>query len=100
MRPACQSGGDGAGAGYAAAVPIVLDPKRIHEALVDLDFPATKDEILAAAQRNAPDGEEVLKALRSLPPVDYHNLDEIIRSAPRMRTPPADPPWPRAPRAR
>ena len=45
-----------------------------------LDFPASKDEIIAEAIREgAPD--DVLRALRALPPVDYANRSEVGRSA-------------------
>ncbi|MCW2723317.1 MAG: hypothetical protein JWN35_238 [Frankiales bacterium] len=44
------------------------------------DFPAPRDEIVQEAEREgAP--PEVLKALRGMPPVDYHNKDEVARSA-------------------
>ncbi|GIJ50396.1 hypothetical protein Val02_72820 [Virgisporangium aliadipatigenens] len=45
-----------------------------------LDYPATRDEIVQEAEREgAPN--EVLKALRGMPPVDYRNKDEVVRSA-------------------
>jgi hypothetical protein len=45
-----------------------------------LDYPATKDEIVAEAEREgAP--EEVVKALRGMPPVTYANKNEVYRSA-------------------
>ena len=77
---------------------IELEPRRLYQALRDVDYPATKEGLLAAAQRNAPGDEEVLKVLRSLPPVTYANGNEVIRSAPRLRTPGTTPPWPRDPR--
>jgi hypothetical protein len=45
-----------------------------------LDFPADKEAIIREAEREgAP--HEVLKALRAMPPVDYANTGEVIRSA-------------------
>ena len=53
---------------------------EIEDALNAVDFPASKDELVAqASQRGAED--HVVKALRSLPPeVEYANVDEVIRS--------------------
>jgi Protein of unknown function (DUF2795) len=48
--------------------------------LEDATFPASKDELVATAERaGAPEG--VVKALRAMPPVDYANRDEVARSA-------------------
>jgi hypothetical protein len=45
-----------------------------------VDFPAGRDDILRQAHReDAP--PEVLAALRALPPVDYRDMDEVLRSA-------------------
>lgn len=45
-----------------------------------VDFPASKEEIIGEAQREgAP--EDVLKALRAMPPVEYRNRAEIAASA-------------------
>jgi len=66
---------------------IELDPRRLWDALTDVDYPASKDDLLAAATRNAPGDEDVAKVLRSLPPETYANGDEVIRSAPRLSTP-------------
>ncbi len=48
--------------------------------LGEVDYPADKDALLAAAQRHgAPD--EVLRALRTVPPgIDYAHADEVVRS--------------------
>jgi hypothetical protein len=48
--------------------------------LGEVDFPADKDALLAAAERHgAPD--EVLRALRTVPPgIDYAHTDEVVRS--------------------
>jgi hypothetical protein len=47
----------------------------------DADFPATKDELIRAAQA-AGASDEVLRALRALPPVEYRNRTEVGRSVP------------------
>jgi hypothetical protein len=54
--------------------------KEIEDALNAADFPADKDELIAqAAGQDA--GDNVVKALRSLPPeIEYANLGEVIRS--------------------
>ncbi len=47
--------------------------------LAAADYPIAKDDLVVLAeQSNA--AEDVQKALRSLPPVDYANADEVIRS--------------------
>ena len=66
---------------------IELEPRRLWAALSDVDYPATKDDLIAAAERNAPGDQDVLAVLRSLPPETYGNGNEVIRSAPRLRTP-------------
>jgi hypothetical protein len=53
----------------------------IKEALNALDFPAGKDDIVRHAE-SAGAGEDVLKALRTLPLADYRNMDEVLRSTP------------------
>ena len=52
----------------------------IRRALGALDFPADKDEIVAAAQAAGAD-DETLRALRALPRADYLNVAEVVRSA-------------------
>lgn len=60
--------------------------------LTAMDFPAGKEDILREAERSgAP--PEVLRALRAMPPVDYHNVGEVARSArisPAPEVTPAD----------
>ena len=54
--------------------------EQVVEYLVAADFPATKDELVEEAARNgAPD--DVLKALRAMPPVEYGSKAEVQRSA-------------------
>ena len=53
---------------------------EVRRCLKTMDFPATRDDIVREAERlGAP--EEVLKALRGMPPVEYRNKDEVLRSA-------------------
>uniref|UniRef100_UPI0015864046 DUF2795 domain-containing protein n=1 Tax=Streptomyces sp. TRM64462 TaxID=2741726 RepID=UPI0015864046 len=54
-------------------VPEVLD------AIKDTDFPAGKDELLDAARR-AGASQEVIKALRGIPPEQYGNREDVARS--------------------
>jgi hypothetical protein len=53
--------------------------ETVEAALVDVDYPATKDELVEAAARNGAD-EEALRALRAMPPVDYRNRQEVLQS--------------------
>jgi hypothetical protein len=56
-----------------------ITPDTVLGYLEDVDYPADKDTLLAAAQRHsAPD--EVLKAIRAIPPVDYRSRAEVARS--------------------
>lgn len=52
---------------------------EMKDALSQVDFPATKEEIVRSAEQQ---GASVAaqKALRSLPPVTYENVDEVLRS--------------------
>jgi hypothetical protein len=56
------------------------DADAVKAALVDADYPATKDELVQYAEV-AGANEPTVKALRAMPPVDYRNLDEVLRSA-------------------
>lgn len=56
-----------------------VSAKQLTDALSDADYPATKDELLEVVERNDA-GEEVRKAIRSLPPVDYGSTAEVVRS--------------------
>ncbi|MEV4759697.1 DUF2795 domain-containing protein [Micromonospora sp. NPDC049559] len=48
--------------------------------LSSMDYPASKEQIIHGAQEaGAP--PQVLRALRALPPVDYQNSNEVLRSA-------------------
>ncbi|WP_121188529.1 DUF2795 domain-containing protein [Nocardiopsis sp. Huas11] len=49
--------------------------------LGQVPFPADKERIVDRAADLGADGEQ-LKALRAMPPVDYGNADEVMRSVP------------------
>lgn len=52
----------------------------VIEYLTEVDWPASKDQLVEAAQQaGAP--EDVVKALRGMPPVDYADKGEVKRSA-------------------
>ena len=55
--------------------------RRLHDCLNDVDFPATKDDLLTAAARNGCD-EDTTRALRAIPPESYANLTEVMTSVP------------------
>ncbi|MBC2864643.1 DUF2795 domain-containing protein [Streptomyces mexicanus] len=51
----------------------------VVKAVKDVDFPAGKDDLVQAASRSgAP--QEVVKALRGIPPEQYANREEVARS--------------------
>lgn len=53
----------------------------VLRSLRDVDFPAGKDELIRAAQEaGAP--EEVIHALRAIPPEVYRSRTEVARSVP------------------
>ncbi len=52
----------------------------VKEALSDLDFPATKEQIVEHAERRG--AEQAVKAVRALPLATYDNLAEVRRSVP------------------
>jgi hypothetical protein len=60
-------------------VPARTTPDRLKNALIDADYPATKEQLLEVAQRNGAD-EETIKVLRGVPPVDYRNFSEVLAS--------------------
>lgn len=54
-------------------------PDQVLQALSDLDYPASKEQIVAHAERRgAPD--EVIRAVRALALADYASKDEVVRS--------------------
>jgi hypothetical protein len=56
------------------------DADAVRAALVNADYPATKDELVRYAEATGAD-DPTIRALRAMPPVDYRNLDEVLRSA-------------------
>jgi len=55
------------------------DPSQLRTALSGVDYPASKEELVDQAEHNgAPD--EVVAALRAVPPVDYANRSEVLAS--------------------
>jgi hypothetical protein len=54
---------------------------EVLSALRNVDFPATKDELLRAAQASGA-SSEVLRALRAIPPEEYASREEVTRSVP------------------
>jgi hypothetical protein len=57
------------------------DPHQLREWLGDVDYPAGKEQLLASAQANgAP--QDVVAALRTMPPVEYANRGEVLASVP------------------
>jgi hypothetical protein len=59
----------------------LTDPHQLREWLGDVDYPAGKEHLVAAAQAGgAP--QEVVAALRTIPPVEYANRSEVLASVP------------------
>lgn len=52
---------------------------ELESALNQVDFPAHKDDIIRSAEVSKA-SVDAQKALRTLPPVEYGNADEVIRS--------------------
>ncbi|MGY1634885.1 DUF2795 domain-containing protein [Geodermatophilus sp. SYSU D01186] len=58
-----------------------ITPDEIVRYLQDVDHPAGKDALVAAAERaGAP--EAVVRSLRAIPVVEYRNRAEVARSVP------------------
>lgn len=57
-----------------------VDPRTIEQSLADLDFPASKDDIVRHVEEHG--APEALHWVRSLPIAEYANLDEVKRSFP------------------
>jgi hypothetical protein len=53
--------------------------RDVVNAIKDVDFPAGKDDLVQAARRSGA-SEEVVKALRGIPPESYANREEVARS--------------------
>jgi hypothetical protein len=59
--------------------------EHVVDYLINADFPAHRDDLVRAAEREGAPAE-IIKALRGMPPDEYANKDEVMRSA---RTPAA-----------
>ena len=58
-----------------------ITPDQVLQYLADVDYPADKEVLVAAAERaGAPEG--VVRSLRAIPPVEYRNRAEVVRSVP------------------
>jgi hypothetical protein len=56
-----------------------ITPADVLRYLEDVDYPAGKEVLVAAAERaGAPDA--VVRSLRAIPPVEYRNRAEVMRS--------------------
>ena len=58
-----------------------MDAHQLKLALRDVDYPAGKQELIRAAEA-AGAREEVMRALRAIPPEVYRNRQEVARSIP------------------
>ncbi len=56
------------------------DVDRIRRALSAVDYPASKEDLVAQVKQQHPDDPEVIRLLRALPLGEYANTDEVIRS--------------------
>ena len=54
---------------------------RLKEILGEVSFPAGKETIVDHAT-NSGAGEEVLRAVQAMPPVEYDRPEEVLRSVP------------------
>lgn len=53
---------------------------RLEAALQGVGFPADRDTLVAAAQRAG--DEQTARAVRSIPPVEYGGMGEVLASVP------------------
>lgn len=58
-----------------------VQPDRIHAALEGLDYPASKDDVVAHAAQGQPD-EAALRLLRALPVAIYDNREQVMAAVP------------------
>ncbi len=57
------------------------DRETLKASLSAVDFPASKESLVEYAQNNGVD-EATVRALRAMPPADYENMTEVVRSVP------------------
>lgn len=55
---------------------------EIRSVLNDLDFPASKEQVVEHARHVSTLGDHARRALAALPPGEYTNLGEVLRSVP------------------
>jgi hypothetical protein len=55
---------------------------EIRSVLDDLDFPASKEQVVEHARHASSPGSNAERALAALPPGDYANVGEVLRSVP------------------
>lgn len=60
---------------------MATDRTRLKEALDGVDFPATKEQLLARAESNNAD-EGTIKALRTVQDVSYHTFADVAGAVP------------------
>jgi hypothetical protein len=60
---------------------IIVD---VHRYIRDVDYPATRDDILRAAEKSGAD-EEMRLALKSLPRTDFETPDEVSAALGKTR---------------
>jgi uncharacterized protein DUF2795 len=53
--------------------------RQLRQCLNDVDFPANKQDLLDAADRNGCD-DETRRALRAIPPETYNNAGQVAAS--------------------
>ncbi len=58
-----------------------VDPAPIRTALNDVDYPASKEQLVEHVESRGAT-PETIRALRSLPLGDYDNLDQVLQSLP------------------
>ncbi len=58
-----------------------MDAHQLKMALRDVHYPAGKEELLRAAE-DAGAPEDMIRALRAIPPEVYRNREEVARSIP------------------
>ncbi len=58
-----------------------VDPKALDTALNDVDFPASKEQLVEHVESRGAT-PETIRALRSLPLGDYDNLQQVRQSLP------------------
>lgn len=55
--------------------------EKLHDCLINVDYPADKDHLLRTAAGNGCD-EQTIRALRAIPPETYRNFSEVLASVP------------------